>query len=213
MHRVLRRAGQALLDLFSPPACAACDQPPLRGAVLCRGCALALGERPAPFGVAGVPVLSAAPYRGSAGAALRRLKRQPELAVPLARLLAERLQPYAPSPGSWLVPVPLHPSRLAERGYNQAALLANHLSTIYLTRTAPLVLARIRPTERQAGGPAQRRENVRGVFVARRPIPGRRVVLIDDVVTTGATAEACIVALERAGAVVEGVIGVARAAR
>ena len=96
------------------------------------------------------------------------------------------------------VPVPLHPSRRRERGFNQAADLARHLGL-------PVIhaLRRVRATAAQAGLPAARRHgNVRGAFApTRRPRPwtAATVVLVDDVSTTGATLEACARALKAAG--------------
>lgn len=97
-----------------------------------------------------------------------------------------------------VVPVPLHPRRQRERGFNQAADLAVHLGV-------PVVhaLRRTRPTVSQVALPADdRRANVRGVFaIARRaPVRGSRLVLVDDVSTTGATLEACAEALVAGGA-------------
>ena len=96
------------------------------------------------------------------------------------------------------VPVPLHPSRRRERGFDQASDLARHVGL-------PVVhaLRRVRATAVQASLPAARRHgNVRGAFAARSaaaPLGGRIVVLIDDVSTTGATLEACARALGDAG--------------
>lgn len=96
------------------------------------------------------------------------------------------------------VPVPLHPSRRRERGFDQASDLARHVGL-------PVVhaLRRSRPTAVQASLPAARRHgNVRGAFAARSAVAaldGRIVVLVDDVSTTGATLEACARALAEAG--------------
>lgn len=102
-----------------------------------------------------------------------------------------------------LVPVPLHPSRLIKRRYNQAALLARALAKITPTTFAPDILFRTRRTESQGGFNARARaENVRGAFSVRNgdKIEGRHVILIDDVLTTGATLEACARILKRSGA-------------
>lgn len=102
-----------------------------------------------------------------------------------------------------LVPVPLHPSRLIRRRYNQATLLARALTKITPAKFAPDVLFRMRKTESQGRFNARARaENVRGAFDVRDPekIKGLNIVLIDDVLTTGATLESCARTLKRAGA-------------
>jgi ComF family protein len=113
-----------------------------------------------------------------------------------------------------LVPVPLHRRRLAERGYNQAALLAGELARLGTWKAAPLVLARRHWAGAQVGrGRAERVANVRRDFVVRQPhrVEGRMVIVVDDVVTTGATTYSCLLALRAAGAKVAGVAAVARA--
>ncbi len=105
----------------------------------------------------------------------------------------------------FLIPVPLHPTRLIRRRYNQAALLARALGKITPARFDPDILARIRRTDSQGKFNARARaENVRGAFAVREKaqakLAGAHVVLIDDVLTTGATLEACAATLKRAGA-------------
>jgi len=103
-----------------------------------------------------------------------------------------------------MVPVPLHPARKRERGYNQAELLAGELARRSGLEVVADALVRRRDTRSQTGlSAAGRRQNVRGAFVVRRRgrVAGRVVVLVDDVVTTGATAMACARALSEAGAV------------
>jgi len=103
------------------------------------------------------------------------------------------------------IPVPLHPTRLVRRRYNQAALLARALSKITSVPFAPDVLMRVKRTESQGYHNARSRvENVRGAFAvkdkARAVIQGAHIILIDDVLTTGATLESCARTLKRAGA-------------
>lgn len=141
----------------------------------------------------------------------------------------------APAFGRWLAragvelardadlvaPVPLHRWRLARRRFNQAALLAQALIAALPDGTAPDyvpdLLVRRRPTPTQGGlGAAARRRNVRGAFEPRRAdgaVAGKRVLLVDDVLTTGATAGACARALKRAGASAVDVLTLARVDR
>ena len=102
-----------------------------------------------------------------------------------------------------LIPVPLHPTRLIKRRYNQAALLSRALAKITPAGFAPDILFRTRRTDSQGGFNARARaKNVRGAFSVKHPdkIQGRNLVLIDDVLTTGATLEACARTLKKAGA-------------
>ena len=100
--------------------------------------------------------------------------------------------------------VPLHASRLRERGFNQSQLLAKALARQVGAPDLPGALQRVRATAAQARlGPAARRANVRGAFRVTDPgsLEGRRVWIVDDVLTTGATLEACLDVLSRAGAI------------
>ena len=102
-----------------------------------------------------------------------------------------------------LIPVPLHPTRLIKRRYNQAALLARGLAKITSADFEPDILFRTRRTDSQGGFNARARvKNVRGAFSVKHSdrIKGRNLVLIDDVLTTGATLEACARTLKKAGA-------------
>ena len=159
---------------------------------------------------------AAARYGGLVREAIHALKfgGRRGLAEPLGELVAgiglSALPGAAPD---LLVPVPLHRRRERERGYNQALLLSRHLERAWGVPVNADVLVRRGATVPQADldAPARRR-NVRGAFAVTRPeaIVGRHVVLVDDVLTTGATAGECARCLSRAGASVVGVLTIAR---
>ena len=117
-----------------------------------------------------------------------------------------------------IAPVPLHWTRLFRRRFNQAALIARHLSADGGQKFAPDLIVRKRRTPSQAGlGFGGRRRNVRGAFRAaakwRSRLAGKRVLLIDDVMTTGATVSSCARVLTRAGASAVDVLTLARVVR
>ena len=100
-----------------------------------------------------------------------------------------------------LIPVPLHPTRLRQRGYNQALEIARPLSTRLQIPLEIDAVRRIRATPAQALLPLKERaRNVRGAFVARRRFDGQRVAIVDDVMTSGHTANSLAQCLRRAGA-------------
>lgn len=160
-------------------------------------------------------------------AAIHALKydRMRPAAKRLGRMLAEAIETLAgQAPDALLVvPVPLHRSKRKERGFNQARLLAVHaIAALRTTRPewhltlAPRSLMRLRATETQAGlTPRQRRGNVRGAFKVAGPhaVAGKHILLIDDILTTGATARSAAQALKKAGAVSVWVATLARARR
>jgi ComF family protein len=142
--------------------------------------------------------------------------RKVSLGKPLGRLMARGCQEFLQNcPADLIVPVPLHPRRLRWRGFNQAVLLARQVSRVCRTPMDPFVLVRRRETPPQTQLTEQeRRKNVRGAFALNpaRPIEAKRVLLIDDVYTSGATVNECSRELRRGGAAKIYVLTLARAA-
>jgi ComF family protein len=156
---------------------------------------------------------SAAVYEGQLREALHALKfsGRRALAAPLGELAAEQCLASLPAGIDALVPVPLARERERERGFNQAALLARRIGRRLAVPTRPRWLSRTRPTRPQSELSAgERRANVRGAFRASGKVAGRHVLVVDDILTTGATADACAQALRDAGALRVGVLTVAR---
>lgn len=138
---------------------------------------------------------------------------RPALCRPLGRLMAEAAGGlFEPREFDLLIPVPLHPQREHARGFNQAALLAKEVGSAWGLRVRSRLLRRVRATETQSGGRREREENVGGAFRVARPdqVEGRRLLLIDDVLTTGATVNECAKTLLAAGAAEVAVYTLAR---
>ena len=138
--------------------------------------------------------------------AIHRLKYdgRHSLVVILVRLMADFWRANL-MPADLLMPVPLHPARQRERGYNQSDLLAQTLGDMISLPVVTRGFRRVRHTQPQVGlHSADRRENVQGAFVYQSrggvAVCGQRIVVIDDVCTTGSTLEACSTALRSAGA-------------
>jgi ComF family protein len=196
--------GRCRIAMLPPPEplCATCGAPLVRrtpGAV-CPSCLV----HPPAFHTARAAALYLPASAGlnPLAVAVHRLKyggRRP-IAAALGTLLAARY-PFAPD--VVLVPVPLHPRRLRARGFNQALLLAHALGRRRALPVAPRLLRRTRDTRAQTGLAApERRRNLAEAFAmsAADAVVGQHVVLVDDVLTTGATADACARALRRGGA-------------
>jgi ComF family protein len=161
---------------------------------------LCLSCRKAPLQIDGIRAVGY--LEGTLRTAIHRFKYsniQP-LAIPLGQLMAQYLLQNQ-LPVEVVVPVPLHAQRLKERGYNQAALLAQEITKTLGLPLLENALSRVKSTVPQVGlGARERRDNVRGAFhCADGRLKEQRVLLIDDVCTTGATLEACSLALRESG--------------
>jgi ComF family protein len=188
----------------APERCAACDVRIAWRTVFCRACAASV-ERAA-WRRGARRTIAPFVYGGAVARAIARFKYEarPDLARPLGDLLRGALAPLeGAAPVELVVPVPLHPTRRVERGFNQAALLARPVARQLRAHFAPRALERVWDTPRQATlDRVARASNVAGAFRARTPrlVRNRRVLLVDDVETTGATLAGCAAALLEAGA-------------
>ncbi len=186
------------LAFLGPPQCACCGVPLPHEADAAARCGACLAEPPA-FARARAPLA----YGGPARQVVLALKHGRRL--PLARMMAMAMLRVAGAlpDDALIVPVPSHRWRLWSRGFNQAAEIARQFSRISGRPLAVDALDRIKPTASTKGLTRQaRRKNVVGAFRVARPelVRGRCVILIDDVMTTGATVSACAARLKRAGA-------------
>lgn len=183
------------------PLCPVCGLPFATEDGIDHPCGPCLTTRP-PFDAA----RSAARFEGPVQALIHRFKYggKVHLARPLGLLAAESLSDFVPAGGAdFIVPVPLHRRRLRERGFNQAQLLGRVLAKQWRIPLSVDNLRRIRWTEPQTGLAADdRRRNVRGAFRVADPsrFRERRLLLVDDVYTTGGTVTECARALKAAGA-------------
>jgi ComF family protein len=229
-QRSLQRLGTLLLDQLYPPVCLACDKPVATADTICSACFRALRPITAPLcPILGLPfevslgpdavsaeaianppnferARSAVVYNGIARALVGKLKYgdRPELARFCARLMALAGHELWGT-DAVLVPVPLHRARQFSRRYNQSTELARALGRLTGLPVEPGLILRKRNTRHQVGLTADgRRRNVAGAFAAHPDLllrlRGRRVILIDDVVTTGSTVTAVTKTLKSGGA-------------
>ncbi|MCO5760643.1 MAG: ComF family protein [Chromatiaceae bacterium] len=215
-----------LIAALLPPTCALCGAPGARGLDICAGCraelplnphacprcalplaisappGLACGtcqRQPPPYAVSHIPFL----YRDTMASLIRGAKFHGKLN--LARLLglclAQSVRGEGIEPPEVIIPVPLHPRRLRQRGYNQALEIARTLSRELAIPVDAHSCVRLRSITPQEGLDKEaRRQNVRGAFGVERPLRFRHLVILDDVVTTGSTAAEVARVLLAAGA-------------
>lgn len=195
----LRSLTEDLVDLVAPHTCAACGAPfPTRRPL----CALCLHHL-APADEAPEGVLVAYDHGGPLAKAIHRAKYgdDPAVAVALGTLLADAWEAHDEGAVDVVVPVPLHASRLRARGFNQSVELSRVLAKRLGAPIGFEAAQRLRDTPTQTKLDREaRRANVRDAFLASTSLKGKRVLLIDDVVTTGSTLEALKRACEAAGA-------------
>jgi len=220
----LRSSAAEFADLLFPPRCMLCNAPLPPGTGLLCLCADCLaGFPPLPFarcprcalpldenGVCadcrrGTPPFAATAaiglYDGHLREAIQRLKYRGDfrLGQPLGLLLARQVAKLGPI--DRIVPVPLHITRLRQRTYNQSQLLAQAIGKELRIPTAPRALKRLQATTpQQSLSGEERLANLRGMFTLRADVRGLRVLLVDDVMTTGATLRECANVLLAGGA-------------
>lgn len=190
------------------PACVWCCEPGLHDGGICMRCT----RWPPKFRFASAPY----EHAGAVARAIQRFKYEghPELARPLASMLVLSSKLFLKQAPELLVPIPLHAARYRERGYDQTALLAVAVAKVAGLKLNDEALTRVKATTRQVGQSDEEREaNVAGAFEASPSVKGARLLLVDDVLTTGATANEAARTLLDAGAEEVQVITLARAIR
>ena len=197
-----------LLDLVLPRDCVGCQEP---GRALCRSCAALLraphAHRPDPCPTGLPPLMTAGAYDGAVRAALLAHKERGRLGLvrPLGAALAGAVRGLRVAGPLVLVPVPSSPAAVRERGHDHARRLASAAAGRVPGARSRSLLVPARAVADQSGlTTAARAANLSGALRVRRPVPGLRVVVVDDVVTTGATLAEAVRALREAGADVRG---------
>ena len=204
-YRSIKNLGITLLDLLFPPSCVHCGRVDTG---FCDSCHNELSQIPVltytTTTETGIEVASTGAHQGVLQSAVQALKyhNQPQLGIPLATRLAQTLQQL-----DWtfdiIVPVPLHTSRYHERGYNQSQEMAIPLAESIHYPCMPDAIERTRITHSQVGlNREERLNNLNDAFIAHQThVNGKRLLLVDDVQTTGTTLSMCAEAALQAGAV------------
>lgn len=209
-----------LLNLFLETNCALCQRPTSQEVCLDCGRQLQRCHLPDPkFMWQGqLPVFAWGTYGGKLKRAIAALKyeNQPQVARPLGHWLGEAWLKSKFAAQLIVVPIPLHADKLHQRGYNQAALLAESFCEITNLNLQQLGLERIRATEAQFGlSILDREKNLAMAFKLgsgfRRDRPTKPVLLLDDIYTTGATARSAVQTLQKSGIQVYGLVALAQA--
>jgi len=200
MPPVILRLLKSSLDLLAPARCAGCGR---HGDELCGSCAVSITAKTSIERFSDVRIVALGAYEGIVRRAIHALKygNRPGLGSTLGKSLANRiLSTLGDGQRTIVVPVPLHLTRLRERGYNQAELIARAFADLH----EPGALVRARATAAQAQlDRLDRERNVAGAFATgsrAARVVGKNVLIVDDVVTTGATVRACAGVLRAAGA-------------
>lgn len=199
----------SLRDFLFPPICFGCGEKEVENALICPNCLTALYQWRLPVHGnakdAVTHIRSLGPYAPPFMTLVHELKYQGR--KKLAPLLGDALTSLMMTDGllkhaDLLVPIPLHPARLRERGYNQSELLARRVSTLTgIPVSGALRRVKNTPSQTRIKDEKRRRDNLKGAFAVRgdAALQSKQVILIDDVTTTGATLDAAAQALKQAG--------------
>lgn len=223
----------SFLDLIFPHRCTFCDS--ISTEPVCHKCSDSVNFISSPLcNVCGIPFISAAVkshtcgecmkskrhfrwargvllYNDATAKAIHRFKYGHDTSY--SRLFGAMMADYPLEGFDLIIPVPLHIKRLRERGFNQSFLLAKSIGDRHDIRVDPLVLKRVRWTEPQVNlSGKERKVNVQGAFEVCSDVMGKRVLIVDDVYTTGATAGECSRVIKKSGATEVCVLTLARTA-
>jgi len=196
-ERVVCEECMSQIQFISEPYCLRCGKP-TKGEKVCMDCFVY------PHRLLRIRALGV--YAGVLASLIHLLKytRKLSLAARLGKMMSKLvIEDNFLSRVQLIVPVPLHPTRMRERGYNQSELLARNIGEYLNIPISTKSLLRVRNTKSQTRlSPEQRRENVRGAFMLKdtKDIANKHILLVDDVFTTGATLDECAIALIDGGA-------------